>query len=172
MSKEFFKRFYPTRVRERNKTFCVNLCRSEFMSHKKLFLLLYSLGIVFVICLVLGIILFFDGQTMYAWGERELLPQSTPHASIMQMPTQIPLTSTASMTATPAPLCGGPQKMILVLLGTDSRADSYYAGLADSIRLVRVDFMDPGLMVLPFNSTRPTPTALRLLAITIHPTRG
>jgi LCP family protein required for cell wall assembly len=40
--------------------------------------------------------------------------------------------------------------MILVLIGTDSRSDSYYAGLADSIRLVRVDFVDPGVMVLPF----------------------
>jgi LCP family protein required for cell wall assembly len=40
--------------------------------------------------------------------------------------------------------------MVLVLLGTDSRSDSYQAGLADSIRLVRVDFIDPGIMVLPF----------------------
>jgi len=40
--------------------------------------------------------------------------------------------------------------MILVLIGTDSRTDSYYAGLADSIRLVRVGFVDPGVMVLPF----------------------
>lgn len=40
--------------------------------------------------------------------------------------------------------------MVLVLLGTDSRRDSYEAGLADSIRLVRVDFIDPGIMVLPF----------------------
>jgi polyisoprenyl-teichoic acid--peptidoglycan teichoic acid transferase len=40
--------------------------------------------------------------------------------------------------------------MTLVLLGTDSRSDSYQAGLADSIRLVRVDFIDPGIMVLPF----------------------
>jgi LCP family protein required for cell wall assembly len=40
--------------------------------------------------------------------------------------------------------------MVLVLLGTDSRSDSYYAGLADSIRLVRADFLEPGIMVLPF----------------------
>jgi LCP family protein required for cell wall assembly len=120
------------------------------MLRKNLFLLFYSLGIVFVICLFLGVILLFDGRTIYDWGERKLLPQSTQHASIMEMPTQIPVTPTTSMTATPAPLCGGPQKMILVLLGTDSRADSYYAGLADSIRLVRVDFVDPGLMILPF----------------------
>jgi LCP family protein required for cell wall assembly len=40
--------------------------------------------------------------------------------------------------------------MVLVLLGTDSRADSYQAGLADSIRLVRIDFIEPGIMVLPF----------------------
>jgi LCP family protein required for cell wall assembly len=40
--------------------------------------------------------------------------------------------------------------MILLLIGLDSRADSYYAGLADSIRLVRIDFVEPGIMVLPF----------------------
>jgi LCP family protein required for cell wall assembly len=120
------------------------------MSRKNIFLLLYSLGIAFVICLFLGVILLFDGRTMNDWGKRKPIPQSTQHARITEMPTQIPVTPTASVTATPTPLCGGPQKMILVLLGTDSRADSYYAGLADSIRLVRVDFMDPGLMVLPF----------------------
>ena len=123
------------------------------MSRKNLFLLLYSLGIAFVICLVLGVVLLFDGRTIYDWGERELIPQSTQHASSVEMPvlpTQVLVTPTASMTATPTPLCGGPQKIILVLLGTDSRADSYYAGLADSIRLVRVDFVDPGIMILPF----------------------
>lgn len=40
--------------------------------------------------------------------------------------------------------------MVIALLGTDSRSDSYQAGLADSIRLVRVDFIEPGIMVLPF----------------------
>jgi LCP family protein required for cell wall assembly len=40
--------------------------------------------------------------------------------------------------------------MVLALLGTDSRSDSYQAGLADSIRLIRVDFIDPGIMILPF----------------------
>jgi len=120
------------------------------MSRRTLFLLLYSLGIVFVICLFLGVILLFDGRTMYDWGERMLAPQSTQHASIMYVPTQVPVTPSASATATPTPVCGGPPTMILVLIGTDSRSDSYYAGLADSIRLVRVDFVNPGIMVLPF----------------------
>ncbi len=120
------------------------------MSRRTLFLLLYSLGIVFVICLFLGVILLFDGRTMYDWGERLLAPPSTQHASIMDVPTQIPVTPSASATATPTPVCGGPPTMILVLIGTDSRSDSYYAGLADSIRLVRVDFVNPGIMVLPF----------------------
>jgi LCP family protein required for cell wall assembly len=40
--------------------------------------------------------------------------------------------------------------MVIVLLGLDSRADNYQAGLADSIRLVRVDFIDPKITVLPF----------------------
>ena len=40
--------------------------------------------------------------------------------------------------------------MFVLLIGTDSRADSYSAGLADSIRVVRVDFVNPGLAYLAF----------------------
>lgn len=119
------------------------------MSRKNLFLLLYSLGIGFVICIFLGLILLFDGRTVYAWFERTFVAQPS-QASTAVVPTQIAVTPSASATATPIPVCGGPPYMILALLGTDSRTDSYYAGLADAIRLVRVDFVDPGIMVLPF----------------------
>ena len=120
------------------------------MSRKTLFLLAYSLGIAFLLCIILGVVILFDGRSVYDWGLSIVAPQATPHSGITYLPTAIPVTPSASPTATPTPLCGGPQKMILVLLGTDSRADSYYAGLADSIRLVRVDFVAPGIMVLPF----------------------
>jgi LCP family protein required for cell wall assembly len=47
-------------------------------------------------------------------------------------------------------VCGGPPAMFILLVGTDSRADSYSAGLADSMRMVRVDFVNPGVMYLSF----------------------
>jgi len=69
-------------------------------------------------------------------------------------PTQTP-TATPTLTFTPAPtkvttLCGGPPAMFILLIGSDARSDSYEIGLADAIRLVRVDFVTPGIRVLTF----------------------
>ena len=40
--------------------------------------------------------------------------------------------------------------MLILLIGSDSRRDNYTTGLADAIRLVRVDFVEPGIQVLAF----------------------
>jgi LCP family protein required for cell wall assembly len=40
--------------------------------------------------------------------------------------------------------------MFILLIGSDSRRDNYNAGLADAIRLVRVDFVEPGIRLLAF----------------------
>jgi LCP family protein required for cell wall assembly len=40
--------------------------------------------------------------------------------------------------------------MYILLIGSDARQDSYAIGLADSIRLVRVDFVEPGIRILAF----------------------
>ena len=145
--------FTLTKVRVGTGGFHVNkVYEGLYMSRRNLFLLLYSLGIGFVICLFMGVILLFDGRTVYAWFERRFVPQLI-QASTATVPTQVVIVPAAplpSATITPTPRCGGPPYMVLVLLGTDSRSDSYQAGLADSIRLVRVDFIDPGIMVLPF----------------------
>ena len=119
------------------------------MSRRNLFLMLYSLGIVFVICLFVGLVILFDGRTAFAWVERKIVDQSNQGITAV-VPVQVTPTTSVTVTPTLTPLCGGPASMMLVLIGTDSRADSYYAGLADSIRLVRVDFVDPGIMILPF----------------------
>jgi LCP family protein required for cell wall assembly len=47
-------------------------------------------------------------------------------------------------------LCGGPSSMAILLIGSDSRTTGYTAGLSDSMRLVRVDFTDPGVMMVDF----------------------
>ncbi|KXK11360.1 MAG: cell envelope-like transcriptional attenuator [Chloroflexi bacterium OLB14] len=58
-------------------------------------------------------------------------------------------TNTSTPTKTP-PLCGGPEAMFIVVVGSDARADTYVSGLADAIRVVRVDFVNPSMMMLPF----------------------
>src|SRR6476660_593004 len=57
----------------------------------------------------------------------------------------------ATQTATPQPLCGGPAVMNILAVGSDSRGQHYLYGLADIIRLVRVDFVNArvGILVVP-----------------------
>lgn len=53
-------------------------------------------------------------------------------------------------TPTSGPQCGGPLTMNILVVGTDTRADNYTYGLADAIRLVRVDFSNPKVSALEF----------------------
>lgn len=46
--------------------------------------------------------------------------------------------------------CGGPAVMTLLAVGTDARTNSYNYGLADVIRIVRVDFAAPRVVILEF----------------------
>ncbi|MBC8335763.1 MAG: LCP family protein [Anaerolineales bacterium] len=48
----------------------------------------------------------------------------------------------------PAPLCGGPTEMTILAIGSSHRVDSYLYGLADVIRLVRVDFVNANVMIM------------------------
>jgi LCP family protein required for cell wall assembly len=61
-----------------------------------------------------------------------------------------PTTFASVPTNTPAPLCGGPAMMNILVVGADTRGDNYTYGLADAIRLVRVDFITPKITVLEF----------------------
>lgn len=47
-------------------------------------------------------------------------------------------------------LCGGPAVMQILAVGSDARANSYNYGLADVIRLIRIDFVNPKVTVLEF----------------------
>lgn len=87
--------------------------------------------------------------------ELEHSPSSTPAelsgalpASPSQ-PTLIPNTAAPTETALPKPkpLCGGPETMLVLAIGADSDPDYLY-GLADVIRIVRVDFVTPKVTVL------------------------
>lgn len=71
------------------------------------------------------------------------LPTTLQPASVVStsvIPTRTPLTG----------LCGGPAVMNILAVGSDSRANSYNYGLADVIRLIRVDFVNPRVAVLEF----------------------
>jgi LCP family protein required for cell wall assembly len=56
--------------------------------------------------------------------------------------------SPESATVAPGPVCGGPPQMLLLAIGADSRSDNYLYGLADVIRIVRVDFVTPQISAL------------------------
>ncbi len=47
-------------------------------------------------------------------------------------------------------LCGGPEVMTILIIGSDQRGSGYEYGLGDSIRLVRVDFVTPSVTTLDF----------------------
>ncbi len=73
-------------------------------------------------------------------------PTADNSSSILktQPTSQLP---TPTVTKTPAPLCGGPPVMLILAIGADSGIDYNY-GLADVIRIVRVDFTIPKITVL------------------------
>ena len=73
---------------------------------------------------------------------------SFPTVTSVANPTLAPMA--ISPTNTPAPLCGGPAVMNIVVIGADTRTDNYLYGLGDAIRLVRVDFVTPKVSVLEF----------------------
>jgi LCP family protein required for cell wall assembly len=70
----------------------------------------------------------------------------TPAATVTQTPTP---TTIPTPTEIPA-LCGGPRVIFILLVGSDARQDSYAIGLADSMRLIRIDFVEPSIRVLAF----------------------
>jgi LCP family protein required for cell wall assembly len=83
------------------------------------------------------------------------LPTTTADASVAPA-TPLPASpseatnTSASATPLPEPLCGGPPTMIVLGVGADNRENNYLYGLADAIRVARVDFRKPSLSVLTF----------------------
>lgn len=81
-------------------------------------------------------------------------PTWTPlggNANAQEAPTYPATATPIELTETPtpkAPLCGGPEKMIILLIGSSHRVNSYLYGLADAIRLVRVDFVNANVKIM------------------------
>lgn len=84
----------------------------------------------------------------------ELPVFTDPVPTLTPFPVQDAITSTTAAdiksTSTPAPqpLCGGPAVMNILAIGSDARGNHYLYGLADIMRLVRVDFVNARVTIL------------------------
>jgi len=113
-----------------------------------------------IACVLLTVVGYYGVQAYQFYAARPLgpqLPASTPlifptSSSLVQTPVPGPtLAPTISFaTSTPPALCGGPNVMTILAVGSDARSDTYNYGLADVIRIVRVDFITPRVTVLEF----------------------
>ncbi len=72
---------------------------------------------------------------------------ANPDATLEASSVELQPTATLSPTDAPQPLCGGPASMLVLAIGADSGQDYRY-GLADVIRIARVDFTIPKVTVL------------------------
>jgi LCP family protein required for cell wall assembly len=111
------------------------------------------LGIILVILVISG----FSLGKLYRQplGPALELPTSTPaNPTLTTIPIkQVSVEDTATQTlstatSTPQPLCGGPASMNILAIGSDARGQHYLYGLADVIRLVRVDFVNARVTIL------------------------
>lgn len=66
---------------------------------------------------------------------------ASPGPTITLAPTNTPVKST---------FCSGPPSMTILGIGSDARANSYLYGLADVIRIIRVDFVNAKVTILGF----------------------
>lgn len=108
----------------------------------RVFLYIFS-AIGFLLCCSLPIVVLAGGRVLSALAQIAFPPNTSTPA----LATQTPM---ASETPAAVGVCGGPPAMFILLIGSDSRADSYTAGLADSMRIARVDFVNPGITYLSF----------------------
>ena len=72
-------------------------------------------------------------------------PQTGPNPDSVLSASPVP-----TSTIPPIGMCGAPPRMNILVVGSDARSDSYMYGLADMIRIVRVDFVNPKVTILEF----------------------
>lgn len=112
-------------------------------------------GIVLLLLVTLGVLAF----KLYRQplGPALELPTSTnPAPTLATFPVEEPAIAdtatetqiTTTQTAAPKPLCGRPAVMNILAIGSDARGQHYLYGLADIIRLVRVDFVNARVTIL------------------------
>jgi LCP family protein required for cell wall assembly len=121
---------------------------------------LLTAALVLVGCALLVVVGQAAWQTFRSWSGQPLggaVPTS-PFTPLGLPPTWTPA-ATQSLSVRPAvspdgtaaaPRCGGPAVMNILLIGSDTRGSGYTWGLADVIRIVRVDFVSPRVTTLDF----------------------
>ena len=72
-------------------------------------------------------------------------PQNRPGIDSVLSASPVPIS-----TLPPIGMCGAPPRMNILVVGSDARSDSYLYGLADMIRIVRIDFLNPKVTILEF----------------------
>lgn len=75
--------------------------------------------------------------------ETSALPTDTPDVMVSATPTDLPQ---PTLTPTIEPMCGGPPQMTILIAGVAS--DGYLFGLADAVRVARVDFQTGKVQVV------------------------
>jgi len=65
-------------------------------------------------------------------------------------PSMLPTHAASNEASGSQPLCGGPQVMTILAVGSDYRYNTYIYGLSDVIKVVRVDFVTPRITLLDF----------------------
>ena len=79
------------------------------------------------------------------------LPTQTPEQITVNPSPGIPaIVAMSSSTPTKEPLCGGPALMMILATGSDFRQTGYLYGLSDVIRIIRIDFTIPRVVMLDF----------------------
>ena len=109
-------------------------------------------GILVLVLITSGsVVLKFYRQPLGPALELPTSTQSMPALTtfpIEQVNAQITSTSGPDSTSTPRPMCGGPAVMNILAIGSDARGAHYLYGLADVMRLVRVDFVNARVTIL------------------------
>jgi len=89
-------------------------------------------------------------QTLPAAAQTE--PPADKPARAENQSTNAQATPETSATPKPQPLCGGPEVMYVLGIATDNATckdkNCYYSGLADVIKIARIDFVTPKITVL------------------------
>src|SRR5690349_11968272 len=116
-----------------------------------------ALGILLLFLVLSGVFLFkLYRQPLGPALELPTATQTQPNPTLTTFPieqnaadsTATEILPTVTPTSTPQPLCGGPAVMNILAVGSDSRGQHYLYGLADVIRLVRVDFVNARVSIL------------------------
>ena len=122
------------------------------MNKKFLRALYIVLGVLGVVLVGLGVWIGPQIAQAVAGTGSTTVAQASPTAVAMVPSGTAAPSATAGPTNTPAPnaVCGGPGQMYILAVGTDYRGTDYAYGLADVIRVARVDFVHPGVSAIAF----------------------